>query len=76
MIDTKKTEQELRTLIDTLLLDMTIDEQNKLENLCNGSNAELNDAHKSYNDETASYRPNNDGLRKYLDAISAIRKIS
>jgi len=69
-------ENDLRLEIDTLLLGMPFDENEKLKELCNGSDAELNDAHWNYDDEMVSCRPNIDGLRKYLVAIKTIRSIN
>jgi len=76
MIDARKVENDLRLEIDTLLLDMSFDEGEKLKELCNGSDAELNDAYWNYDDEMVSVRPNIDGLRKYLATIKVVRNIN
>jgi len=75
-VNTRKIENDLRLEIDTLLLDMSFDEGEKLKELCNGSDAELNDAYWNYDDELVSVRPNIDGLRKYLAAIKVVRNIN
>ena len=72
MINEKENENKLRLLIDTLLLGLTIDQQEHLDSLCDGNDAGLNDAQHNYNDEMQAYRPNNDDLQKYLDAINAV----
>ena len=72
MVNEREIQNKLRLQIDTLLLGLTNEEQDELEKLCNGSDTTLNDAHWNYNDEMEAYRPNSDGLRKYLDAINSM----
>jgi|GEM_PF-2389423 len=76
MVYTQETEDALRLEIDTLLDGLSFEESGELENLCNGSDAELNDAHYSYDDEMVSCRPNIDGLNKYLVIIKTVKKIT
>ena len=73
MTNTQKIENNLRNEIDVMLDNFTPDQFQKLAKLCDGSDAELNDAHFNYNDDNAAYRPNIDVLEKYKAAILKIR---